>query len=62
LRSKGFTGTIAATALFDDEIPDLEKAGVDAAFNLYGEAGLGFADHANELLEKQLLKPHRPLT
>ena len=62
LRSKGFTGMIAATALFDDEIPDLEKAGVDAAFNLYGEAGLGFADHANELLEKRLLKPHRPLT
>jgi hypothetical protein len=61
LRSKGFTGMIAATALFDDEIPDLEKAGVDAAFNLYGEAGLGFADHANELLEKRLLKPHRPL-
>jgi len=62
LRSKGFTGMIAATALFDDEIPDLEKAGVDAAFNLYGEAGLGFADHANELLEKRLLKSHRPLT
>jgi predicted Kef-type K+ transport protein len=61
LRSKGFTGMIAATALFDDEIPDLENAGVDAAFNLYGEAGLGFADHANELLEKRLLKPHRPL-
>ena len=62
LRSKGFTGMIAATALFDDEIPDLEKAGVDAAFNLYGEAGLGLADHANELLEKRLLKPHRPMT
>jgi Trk K+ transport system NAD-binding subunit len=62
LRSKGFTGMIAATALFDDEIPDLEKAGVDAAFNLYGEAGLGFADHANDLLEKRSRKPHRSLT
>jgi len=62
LRSKGFTGMIAATALYDDEIPDLEHAGVDAAFNFYNEAGVGFADHANELLEKRLLKPHRPLT
>ena len=53
---------IAATALYDDEIPDLEQAGVDAAFNFYNEAGVGFADHANELLEKRLLKPHRPLT
>ena len=61
VRSKGFAGMIAATALFDDEIPDLEEAGVDAAFNFYNEAGLGFADHANELLEKRLLKPHRPL-
>ena len=61
VRSKGFTGTIAATALFDDEIQDLEQAGVDAAFNFYNEAGLGFANHANELLEKRLLKPHRPL-
>jgi glutathione-regulated potassium-efflux system ancillary protein KefC len=61
VRSKGFASSIAATALFDDEIPDLEQAGVDAAFNFYNEAGLGFANHANELLEKRLLKPHRPL-
>ena len=60
VRAKGFTDLIAATALFDDEIPHLEKAGVDAAFNLYNEAGLGFATHAGDLLEKRLLKPHRP--
>jgi len=60
IRSKGYTGLIAATAFFDDEIPDLEAAGVDAAFNFYNEAGLGFAEHANELLEKRLLKPYRP--
>jgi len=61
VRSKGFASMIAATARYDDEIRDLEQAGVDAAFNFYNEAGLGFADHANELLEKRLLKPHRPL-
>ena len=60
LRSKGFTGLIATTAKYDDEIPDLENAGADAAFNFYNEAGLGFADHSDELLEKRLLKPHRP--
>jgi len=59
VRVKGFSDLIAATALFDDEIPALETAGVDAAFNFYGEAGLGFAAHANELLEKRLPKPHR---
>jgi len=53
VRAKGFTERVAATALFDDEIQDLEKAGVDAAFNLYNEAGLGFAAHAGDLLEKR---------
>ena len=53
VRAKGFTQRVAATALFDDEIPDLEKAGVDAAFNLYNEAGLGFAAHAGDLLGKR---------
>jgi len=60
VRAKGFADLVAATALFDDEIPSLEEAGVDAAFNFYNEAGLGFAAHANQLLEKRLLKPHRP--
>lgn len=53
VRSKGFTEMIAATALFDDEIPALEAAGVDKAFHLYNEAGLGFADHAGELLARR---------
>jgi hypothetical protein len=62
VRAKGITDLIAATALFDDEIPALEEAGVDAALNFYNEAGRGFAEHANDLLEKRLLKPHRPLS
>jgi len=59
VRAKGFTDLLAATALFDDEIPALEAAGVDTAFHFYTEAGIGFAAHADELLEKRLLKPHR---
>ena len=59
VRAKGFTDLIAATALFDDEIPDLETAGVDAAFNFYNEAGLGFAAHASDLFGTGLPEPHR---
>ena len=50
VRAKGFAEMIIATALYEDEIPRLEEAGVDKAFNIYSEAGLGFADHGGELL------------
>jgi len=43
--SKYFSGIIAAVARFDDEVEALKEAGVDAAFNIYGEAGAGFAEH-----------------
>ena len=45
LRRQGFKGRIAATAKYADEIEDLQENGVDAAFNLYAEAGAGFASH-----------------
>lgn len=45
LRRQGFKGKIAATAKYADEIDDLQENGVDAAFNLYAEAGAGFASH-----------------
>jgi hypothetical protein len=40
-----FSGVVAATARFPDEIRELEEAGAQAAFDLYAEAGSGFADH-----------------
>ncbi|MDA3911242.1 MAG: cation:proton antiporter [Bacteroidales bacterium] len=40
-----FQGLIAATGRFDDEVELLKKHGVHSAFNLYAEAGVGFADH-----------------
>ncbi len=46
----GYKGSIAATAMFDDEVQELKDAGVHAAFNLYAEAGSGFAKHADEKL------------
>jgi len=45
LQRIGYEGQVAATAKHDDEIKTLEAKGVHAAFNLYTEAGMGFADH-----------------
>lgn len=45
LRKEGFTGAIGAIARFADEEPVLRAAGVDQVFNLYAEAGSGFAQH-----------------
>jgi hypothetical protein len=46
-----FAGSIAATAKFDDEVEELIEAGVHAVFNLYAEAGYGFAEHVCEAIE-----------
>ena len=45
LSACGYSGQIAATVKYADEIPELEALGVQAAFNIYAEAGMGFADH-----------------
>jgi glutathione-regulated potassium-efflux system ancillary protein KefC len=50
LRNSNFSGRIAAVARFDDEIAELQKLGVDSVFNLYEEAGIGFAEHVCEVL------------
>lgn len=43
LRSSGFTGHIAAMAEFQDEVEQLEEAGVDSAHYLHEEMGIGLA-------------------
>jgi hypothetical protein len=50
LQANGFQGKVAATAKYDDQVEMLKAAGVDAAYNIYGEAGAGFANHVNEQL------------
>jgi len=45
LHESKFNGKIAATAKFADEIEQLNAAGVDTVFNMYTEAGAGFAAH-----------------
>ena len=42
---------ITATAKHDDEVQELEENGVDAAFNLYAEAGQGYADFVKATLD-----------
>lgn len=44
LLEMGYNGKIAATSQFDDEAAELQALGVDYTFNIYAEAGIGFAD------------------
>lgn len=44
LRELGYTGKIAATTQYPDEAAELEQLGVDFAFDIYSEAGIGFAN------------------
>ncbi len=45
LREISFPGRIAATARYPDEEEPLRQSGATAVFNIYTEAGVGFADH-----------------
>ena len=49
LKAASFAGKIAVTAKFDDEVELLEEAGATSVFNIYTEAGAGFASHATVL-------------
>ena len=51
LKEMGYRGDVAAVARYDDEVEALHAAGVDTAFNIYGEAGAGLAAHVCESLE-----------
>ncbi len=54
IRDKDFTGYIAALALFPDDAAELEAAGAQVAFNLYEEAGSGFAAQVEPLLAEMI--------
>ncbi len=45
----GYQGFIAATSQFADQQHELEEAGVDLSFNIYAEAGLGFAGEVKQI-------------
>jgi len=50
LEENGFKGKVAGTAKYDDQVEMLKAEGFDAAYNIYGEAGSGFANHVSEQL------------
>ena len=45
LRASNYTGPVAAIARYADEVPRLEECGASLVFNIYTEAGTGFAEH-----------------
>ncbi|MGE5153621.1 MAG: cation:proton antiporter [Bdellovibrio bacteriovorus] len=45
LKAEGFNGIMGAIAQYRDDEQVLQQAGVDLVFNLYAEAGAGFAQH-----------------
>ena len=50
LRERGYTGMIAATALYPDDVEDLRAVGIDDIFNLYAAAGEGLAQYLTDLV------------
>ncbi len=52
LKAINYGGLIAATAIYDDEIKELEKLNIQSVYNLYSEAGFGFADHTCQRLDE----------
>ena len=49
LRAISYTGAVAATARYPDEEEKLLNAGATSVFNVYTEAGTGFANLVNEI-------------
>ena len=54
MSNRGYKGVIAATTKYPDEIDHFRELGVDAAYNVYTEAGSGFADHIGKSLARNL--------
>lgn len=52
VRQRGFTGFISSTTHYPDEDRVLKEAGVDAVFNIYAEAGVGLAQHSEEIFSR----------
>lgn len=51
LKEMGYTGQIAATSKYDDQAEELKQMGVDMSFNIYAEAGIGFANDLKRRFE-----------
>ncbi|MDJ0989819.1 MAG: cation:proton antiporter [Desulfobacterales bacterium] len=59
MRKLDFNDVIVTTANYEDQVAELEKAGVNGAFDFRTEAGIGLAEEAHQILEEHLLRrPH----
>ena len=45
MHQRGYQGQTTASVRYEDEIKRLKEEGISAAYSLYEEAGVGFADH-----------------
>ncbi len=52
LREAGYQGHIAAVTQFRDQVADLVEAGADHTFDIYAEAGLGFANELKTFMSR----------
>jgi predicted Kef-type K+ transport protein len=59
LKAIDYGGFIAATAIHDDEIKELEKLNIHSVYNLYSEAGFGFADHACQKINEVNIRTYK---
>jgi len=56
MKERDYKGQITASVHYEDEIPLLKEAGIDAVYSLYEEAGAGFADHVCQHMDYCKLK------
>ncbi len=57
IKQSGYQGLISAAVKHDDCIPLLKAAGVSSVYNLYAEAGSGFATHVCDSVGVSLIEP-----
>ena len=53
LKRHNLEGVVTAMGKFDDEVKQLRDLGLDTAFNIYSEAGTGFAEHVFKVFSQQ---------
>ncbi|MBC2744774.1 MAG: cation:proton antiporter [Desulfosarcina sp.] len=56
LKERGYQGQITASVRYEDEVAVLKQAGIDAAYIIYEEAGVGFADHVCKHIDRRYLQ------
>jgi predicted Kef-type K+ transport protein len=60
LKKTGYQGQATASLRYEDEVKLLKLEGIDAAYSLYEEAGVGFADHVCAHMDDYKLKMAGP--